>query len=202
MRGRRPRRERQFEVDPSPQPRTRCNRADASLQIRREREGSIARHRMIGETQRGQGESCQYLPRHAAHLLPNRLKTSPVLAATLRFATNATSPRRHSFIASSAKNSSPSWHARDQPAPRSLASSSARSAPTSSSASWLILASFACSLLVHCDACGHDRLVAFSCKRRGFCPSCGGRRMADTAAHLVGRIPPGVPVRQGVLTLP
>ncbi len=57
-------------------------------------------------------------------------------------------------------------------------------------------------LHVHCDACGHDRLVAFSCKRRGFCPSCGGRRMADTAAHLVDRILPEVPVRQWVLTLP
>ena len=33
-------------------------------------------------------------------------------------------------------------------------------------------------LRVHCDDCGHDRLVAFSCKRRGFCPSCGGRRIA------------------------
>jgi hypothetical protein len=33
-------------------------------------------------------------------------------------------------------------------------------------------------LRLHCDECGHDRLVAFSRKRRGFCPSCGGRRMA------------------------
>ncbi len=32
---------------------------------------------------------------------------------------------------------------------------------------------------VHCDGCGHDRLIAFSCKGRGFCPSCGGRRMAE-----------------------
>lgn len=55
---------------------------------------------------------------------------------------------------------------------------------------------------VHCDACGHDRLVAFSCKGRGFCPSCGGRRMADTAAHLVDRVLPIVPIRQWVLTLP
>jgi Transposase zinc-binding domain/Putative transposase len=53
-----------------------------------------------------------------------------------------------------------------------------------------------------CDECGHDRLVPFSCKRRGFCPSCGGRRMADTAAHLVDRVLPEVPVRQWVLTLP
>jgi len=57
-------------------------------------------------------------------------------------------------------------------------------------------------LRVHCDACGHDRLVAFSRKCRGFCPSCGGRRMAETAAHLVDRVLPHVPVRQWVLTLP
>jgi hypothetical protein len=57
-------------------------------------------------------------------------------------------------------------------------------------------------LRVHCDDCGCDRLVAFSCKGRGFCPSCGGRRMADTAAHLVERVLPEVPIRQWVLTLP
>ncbi len=55
---------------------------------------------------------------------------------------------------------------------------------------------------VHCDACGKDALVAFSCKGRGFCPSCGGRRMAATAAHLVDRVLPHVPVRQWVLSLP
>jgi ribosomal protein S27E len=38
-------------------------------------------------------------------------------------------------------------------------------------------------LRLHCDDCGHDRLVAFSCKRRGFCPSCGGRRMAEALVH-------------------
>jgi len=54
----------------------------------------------------------------------------------------------------------------------------------------------------HCDACGHDLLVAFSCKRRGICPSCAGRRMASTAAHLVDRVLPDVPVRQFVLSLP
>jgi Putative transposase/Transposase zinc-binding domain len=65
-----------------------------------------------------------------------------------------------------------------------------------------------CGILAHgflrlrCDECGLDRLVPFSCKRRGFCPSCGGRRMADTAAHLVDRVLPAVPVRQWVLTLP
>jgi ribosomal protein S27AE len=55
---------------------------------------------------------------------------------------------------------------------------------------------------VHCDECGLDRVVAFSCKGRGFCPSCGGRRMADTAAHLVDRVLLAAPVRQWVLTLP
>jgi hypothetical protein len=53
-----------------------------------------------------------------------------------------------------------------------------------------------------CDDCGHDILVAFSCKQRGACPSCAGRRMANTAAHLVDRVLPDVPVRQYVLSLP
>ena len=57
-------------------------------------------------------------------------------------------------------------------------------------------------LPVHCDDCGKDRVVPFSCKCRGFCASCGGRRMADTAAHLVDRVFPEVSVRQWVLSLP
>jgi hypothetical protein len=57
-------------------------------------------------------------------------------------------------------------------------------------------------LRIHCDACRLDRLVPFSCKCRGFCPCCCGRRMADTAAHLVDRVFPEVPVRQWVLSLP
>jgi hypothetical protein len=55
---------------------------------------------------------------------------------------------------------------------------------------------------VHCDACGKDRVVAFSCKSRSFCPSCYGRRMAETAAHLVDHVFPEVPVRQWVLSVP
>ena len=55
---------------------------------------------------------------------------------------------------------------------------------------------------VHCDTCGLDRVVPFSCKKRGFCNSCGGRRMSDTAAHLVDRVFPPVPVWQWVLSLP
>ena len=57
-------------------------------------------------------------------------------------------------------------------------------------------------LRAHCDECGNDLLVAFSCKGRGICPSCAGRRMANTAAHLVDRVLPVVPVRQWVLSLP
>jgi hypothetical protein len=57
-------------------------------------------------------------------------------------------------------------------------------------------------LRLRCQKCGHDRLLPFSCKRRGICSSCGGRRMADTAAHLVDRVIPIVPVRQWVLSMP
>jgi hypothetical protein len=54
----------------------------------------------------------------------------------------------------------------------------------------------------HCDGCGHYLLVAYSCKARSVCPTCAGRRMASTAAHLVDRVLPAVPVRQWVLSLP
>jgi hypothetical protein len=65
-----------------------------------------------------------------------------------------------------------------------------------------------CGLLEHgclellCKSCGHSMLVAFSCKRRGFCPGCLGRRMSDTAAHLVGNVLPDVPVRHWVCSFP
>jgi len=65
-----------------------------------------------------------------------------------------------------------------------------------------------CGMLAHgfgrarCAGCGHDMFVAFSCKLRGVCPSCGGRRMSETAAHLVDRVLPAVPVRQWVLSVP
>jgi hypothetical protein len=55
---------------------------------------------------------------------------------------------------------------------------------------------------LRCESCRHERLVAFSCKRRAWCPSCGGRRMAETAAHLVDHVFPEVPVRQWVLSTP
>ncbi|MBL8805110.1 MAG: transposase zinc-binding domain-containing protein [Planctomycetes bacterium] len=55
---------------------------------------------------------------------------------------------------------------------------------------------------VHCSRCMRDELVAFACKGRGFCPSCCGRRMADTAAHLVDHVLPQAPVRQWVISFP
>jgi hypothetical protein len=67
---------------------------------------------------------------------------------------------------------------------------------------------FQCGILAHgflrlgCDTCKHEMLLAFSCKRRGFCPSCAGRRMAQTAAHLVERVTPWVPTRQWVVSVP
>src|SRR4029434_11186889 len=57
-------------------------------------------------------------------------------------------------------------------------------------------------LRLGCDTCHQDLLLAFSCKRRGFCPSCAGRRMAQTAAHLVTRVIPWVPTRQWVVSVP
>jgi hypothetical protein len=54
----------------------------------------------------------------------------------------------------------------------------------------------------YCAACGASMLVAFSCKTRGVCPSCGARRAAQTAANLVDRVIPNVPIRQWVLSAP
>src|SRR5437870_9105520 len=65
-----------------------------------------------------------------------------------------------------------------------------------------------CGILAHgflrlgCDTCTQEMLLAFSCKRRGFCPSCAGRRMAQTAAHLVECVIPWVPTRQWVVSVP
>jgi hypothetical protein len=65
-----------------------------------------------------------------------------------------------------------------------------------------------CGVLAHgflrlgCDTCPKELLLTFSCKRRGFCPSCAGRRMAQTAAHLVERVILWVPTRQWVVSVP
>lgn len=53
-----------------------------------------------------------------------------------------------------------------------------------------------------CATCCDSVVVPFSCKGRGFCPSCGGRRMNQTAANLVDRVLPHVPIRQFVLSFP
>jgi hypothetical protein len=53
-----------------------------------------------------------------------------------------------------------------------------------------------------CTSCGQGFVVALSCKGRGVCPSCNGRRMAQTAAHLVDHVIPPVPVRQWVISVP
>src|SRR5438132_7018497 len=61
-----------------------------------------------------------------------------------------------------------------------------------------------CGILAHgflrlgCDTCPKELLLPFSCKRRGFCPSCAARRIAQTGAHLVEGVMPGVATRQGV----
>src|SRR6266699_402554 len=57
-------------------------------------------------------------------------------------------------------------------------------------------------LRLGCDTCPKELLLPFSCKRRGFCPSCAGRRMAQTAAHLVECVIPWVPTRQWVVSVP
>src|SRR5919201_4524867 len=57
-------------------------------------------------------------------------------------------------------------------------------------------------LRMGCDSCKKEVLLAFSCKRRGFCASCAGRRMAQTAAHLVEGVIPWVPTRQWVVSVP
>lgn len=89
-----------------------------------------------------------------------------------------------------------------------LADAQARERPVPRFVERELRAFLACGILAHgfvrvrCDTCASERLVAFACKGRGFCPSCGGRRMADTAAHLVDRVIPWVPIRQWVLSLP
>lgn len=57
-------------------------------------------------------------------------------------------------------------------------------------------------LRVQCESCHKESLVAFSCKRRGFCLSCGGRRMSETAMHLVDHVLPVKPIRQWVISFP
>ena len=55
---------------------------------------------------------------------------------------------------------------------------------------------------VYCRTCRDDFVVGFTCRGRGVCPTCLGRRMNDTAAHLVDRVIPRRPTRQFVVTFP
>jgi hypothetical protein len=57
-------------------------------------------------------------------------------------------------------------------------------------------------LRLGCESCQKEVLLAFSCKRRGLCASWAGRRMAQTAAHLVEGVMPWVPTRQWVVSVP
>src|SRR5262249_25174484 len=57
-------------------------------------------------------------------------------------------------------------------------------------------------LRLGCDTCQHELLLPFRCKRRGFWPSCAGRRLAQTAAHLVECGIPWGPTRQWVVSVP
>ena len=57
-------------------------------------------------------------------------------------------------------------------------------------------------LRLQCTGCSQEHLVAYSCKRRGFCPSCGGRRMSESAMHLVDEVLPVKPLRQWVTSFP
>ena len=57
-------------------------------------------------------------------------------------------------------------------------------------------------VIVHCADCSHHYPVGLSCKRRGFCSSCGGKRMNETAMHLIDNVLPHAPYRQFVVTVP
>ena len=65
-----------------------------------------------------------------------------------------------------------------------------------------------CGILAHgflrlkCCSCSQEKVVGFSCKTRGFCPSCAGKRMVESAAHLVDNVLPLAPYRQFVLSFP
>ena len=54
---------------------------------------------------------------------------------------------------------------------------------------------------IRCDFCGIDGAVPFTCGS-DICCSYYGRRMAETAAHLVDRVLPHQPIRQWVMTFP
>ena len=53
------------------------------------------------------------------------------------------------------------------------------------------------------DPCGPDpAIVTFSCKKRGVCPSCNTKHMIFITMHLLEEVPPKLPLRQWVLSVP
>ncbi|MGH9577449.1 MAG: transposase zinc-binding domain-containing protein, partial [Terriglobales bacterium] len=55
---------------------------------------------------------------------------------------------------------------------------------------------------IHCDACGHDYLLAFSCKTRYFCPSCHQKRVLLYGEWVEENVLEPVAHRQYVFTVP
>ena len=58
------------------------------------------------------------------------------------------------------------------------------------------------SIRLHCEDCGHERLLPYSCKARGLCPSCGKRRAIEWAERMVEEVLPDVPYAPLVFTIP
>jgi len=55
---------------------------------------------------------------------------------------------------------------------------------------------------IRCDACGTERVLAFSCKERKFCPSCGQKRAVEFGEWLCGHVLRAVPHRHWVFSIP
>ena len=55
---------------------------------------------------------------------------------------------------------------------------------------------------IRCDACGTERILAFSCKERKFCPSCGQKRAMEFSEWLCGHVLRAVPHRHWVFSIP
>lgn len=55
---------------------------------------------------------------------------------------------------------------------------------------------------IRCDACGTERLLAFSCKERTFCPSCGQKGAVEFGEWLCVHVLRAVPHRHFVFSIP
>lgn len=54
---------------------------------------------------------------------------------------------------------------------------------------------------LHCNPCGHDRILAFSCKARYLCPSCHQKRVLAYGEWVEANVLAPVPHRQYVFTV-